>query len=86
MHKKINNFLFKILLWSNHIGVCCCFLKLDDRIIGYDGFGGQGILMIPNVYPGWIQETVTECSAEESCGDVTTYVGQLKPSQKSPNP
>jgi plastocyanin len=26
----------------------------DDRIIGYDGFGGQGVLAIPNVYDGWV--------------------------------
>ena len=56
----------------------------DDRIIGYDGFGGQGVLTIPNVYNGWIQNTVSECSVIGSCGDVSTYVNQLSASQKSP--
>jgi FtsP/CotA-like multicopper oxidase with cupredoxin domain/DNA-binding beta-propeller fold protein YncE len=26
----------------------------DNPIIGYDGMGGQGILAIPNVYDGWV--------------------------------
>ncbi|KAF6246409.1 copper oxidase [Nitrosopumilus sp. b3] len=56
----------------------------DDRIIGYDGFGGQGIVTIPNVYDGWIDKTVSECSSVGSCGDVTAYIGQLSSAQKSP--
>jgi len=56
----------------------------DDRIIGYDGFGGQGVVTIPNVYNGWIQNTVSECSVIGSCGDVSTYIGQLTDLQKSP--
>ena len=32
----------------------------DDRIIGYDGFGGQGVLAIPNVYDGWVDNLPSE--------------------------
>ncbi|MBH0186762.1 MAG: hypothetical protein HP477_15475, partial [Nitrospira sp.] len=28
----------------------------DDRIIGNKGQGGQGVLAVPNVYNGWVQE------------------------------
>ena len=56
----------------------------DDRIIGYDGYGGQGIVTIPNVYDGWIQETVSKCSSG-LCGDVSTYVNQLEDSQQDPS-
>ena len=28
----------------------------DDRVIGNKGQGGQGVLPIPNVYNGWVQE------------------------------
>ncbi len=28
----------------------------DDTIIGNNGQGGQGVLPIPNVYNGWVQE------------------------------
>jgi DNA-binding beta-propeller fold protein YncE/plastocyanin len=26
----------------------------DDKIVQYDGMGGQGVYAIPNVYPGWV--------------------------------
>ena len=28
----------------------------DDRIIGNRGQGGQGVLLVPNVYNGWVQQ------------------------------
>ena len=28
----------------------------DDKIIGNKGQGGQGVLPVPNVYNGWVQE------------------------------
>ncbi len=55
----------------------------DDRVIAYDGFGGQGVLAIPNVYSGWIENTVSECGAGD-CGTVSDFVSQLTVSQKSP--
>jgi YVTN family beta-propeller protein len=27
----------------------------DDRVVGNDGMGGQGVLAVPNVYNGWVQ-------------------------------
>ncbi len=27
----------------------------DDTVSGLPGFGGQGVLAIPNVYNGWVQ-------------------------------
>lgn len=55
----------------------------DDRVIGYDGFGGQGVLAIPNVYSGWIENTVSECGAGD-CGTVSGFISQLTGSQQSP--
>ena len=47
----------------------------DDRPSNYDGFGGQGVLTIPNIYDGWIQETVTVCSEPHVCSDeMTTFL------------
>jgi DNA-binding beta-propeller fold protein YncE len=28
----------------------------DDKIIGNKGFGGQGVMAVPNVYNGWVQQ------------------------------
>jgi hypothetical protein len=30
-------------------------MKTDDKIVGLEGTGGQGVLAIPNVYNGWVQ-------------------------------
>ena len=64
---------------------------IDDRIIGYAGQGGQGVLAIPNVYEGWIQQTIQECSDSKGklksdlCGkDVTRYLKDLKKSHLDP--
>jgi DNA-binding beta-propeller fold protein YncE/plastocyanin len=62
---------------------------IDDRIIGYDGMGGQGVLAIPNVYEGWIQETVDLCSSNGNnpgpCGkEVRNFVRGLDNDQKDP--
>ncbi|MDH3341613.1 MAG: multicopper oxidase domain-containing protein [Nitrosopumilus sp.] len=60
--------------------------ELDDRVIGYAGQGGQGVLVIPNVYEGWIQQTVEKCDEKrDSCSDeIEKYLKQLKKSQKDP--
>ena len=60
--------------------------ELDDRVIGYAGQGGQGVLVIPNVYDGWIQQTVEKCDEKrDSCSDeIEKYLKQLKKSQKDP--
>ena len=61
--------------------------ETDDRVFDYAGQGGQGILAIPNVYEGWIQQTAEECSnskgkfKSEFCGEeVTKYLKDLKKS------
>lgn len=60
--------------------------KIDDPIIGYAGQGGQGILIIPNVYEGWIQQTVDECgNKEDPCSkEIVKYLKDLKNAQKDP--
>ena len=40
---------------------------IDDPVIGYDGMGGQGILAIPNVYEGWIQQTIDAVDHPQNC-------------------
>jgi hypothetical protein len=42
---------------------------IDDPVIGHDGFGGQGVLAIPNVYTGWFEQSKTACSVENACSD-----------------
>jgi hypothetical protein len=58
----------------------------DDRIIGLDGMGGQGVLAIPNVYNGWIQDTVSECGnkADPCSEEVVSFLKKLHNSQKNP--
>jgi len=60
--------------------------EIDDRIIDHAGMGGQGLLSIPNVYNGWIQETVSECgNNEDPCSDeIVKFLKQLTQSQKNP--
>ena len=55
----------------------------DDRAIGYRGMGGQGVLAIPNVYNGWIQNTVNACESG-SCGDISDFIDDLSDDQKNP--
>ncbi|MGD8300425.1 MAG: copper oxidase, partial [Nitrosopumilaceae archaeon] len=66
----------------------------DDRVIGYDGMGGQGVLAIPNVYDGWIQQTVDACGPtygnshifhEDPCSEeIADYLSDLSPEQLNP--
>ncbi len=44
----------------------------DDRIVGNDGMGGQGVLPIPNVYNGWVQNLPA------------AFKNQLTPAQQNP--
>ena len=58
--------------------------------------GGQGVLAIPNVYDGWIQNTISEvgdkpcvpaspkASSKVQCTDIENYLSQLTASQKNP--
>jgi DNA-binding beta-propeller fold protein YncE len=36
----------------------------DDQIVGNKGFGAQGIMAVPNVYNGWVQELPTGYKAQ----------------------
>lgn len=45
----------------------------DDRISGLAGYGGQGVLAIPNVYNGWVQNLPDE------------WKGHLTPAQQNPS-
>jgi plastocyanin len=69
----------------------------DNPIIGYDGMGGQGVLAIPNVYDGWIQETLDvvdpkncdkpkgeRAQGKGPCNEIANYLDQLTNDQKYP--
>ncbi len=51
-----------------------------DTVIGNPGMGGQGVLAVPNVYNGWVQQWVKHCGTPEC----TAWVGQLTGKQKDP--
>jgi len=60
--------------------------EIDDPVIGYAGMGGQGVLAIPNVYEGWIQQTVDECgnNADPCSEELVNYLHKLNKSQQDP--
>ncbi|MBI2831382.1 MAG: hypothetical protein HYX79_03905 [Chloroflexi bacterium] len=53
-----------------------------------DGVGGQGIKPIPNMYNGWIQDTVGifETDPGRLSAEVQGWIAQLTPQQKNPAP
>jgi len=50
-----------------------------------DGTGGQGILPLPLVKDGWIQDTVNACDDGDCSSEVNDWINQLTPSQKDPS-
>ena len=62
----------------------------DDRVFDHAGMGGQGLLAVPNVYQGWIQQTVDACSddngfSSKMCGsEMTRFLGSLEPAHLDP--
>jgi DNA-binding beta-propeller fold protein YncE len=52
----------------------------DDTVIGNPGMGGQGVLAVPNVYNGWVQQWVAHCTT----ADCNTWKGVLTAEQKNP--
>jgi DNA-binding beta-propeller fold protein YncE len=56
--------------------------ELDDRIIGYAGMGGQGVLAVPNVYDGWIQQTVDACGTGNCSDEIEDFLQDLEPEHK----
>jgi len=59
-------------------------IPLGDEFVT-DGTGGQGVLPLPHVTDGWIQDTVTACDAGKCSTEVTSWINQLEPSQKDPS-
>jgi len=41
--------------------------KLDDAVNGLPGQGGQGVLAVPLVYNGWVQNLPTEWKQKLTC-------------------
>ncbi len=54
----------------------------DDTVIGNKGMGGQGVLAVPNVYNGWVQQWVSNCKGK----DCNNWKKQLTSKQKNPGP
>lgn len=54
----------------------------DDTVIGNNGMGGQGVLAVPNVYNGWVQQWVKNCKSK----DCSSWKKQLTSEQKNPGP
>lgn len=50
-----------------------------------DGTGGQGILPLPLVKDGWIQDTVGACDDGDCSSEVDGWINQLTTSQKNPS-
>ena len=55
----------------------------DDAVVDNDGMGGQGTLPIPNVYNGWIQQTVNAFNALSP--EVQNYICSLTAQQRDPD-
>lgn len=51
-----------------------------------DGVGGQGIKPLPNLYPGWIQDTVALSGTGKLSAEVQSWIDALTPAQKNPTP
>jgi YVTN family beta-propeller protein len=49
-----------------------------------DGVGGQGIKPLPNVYDGWIQDTVAADAAGQTDAEVKSWIARLTRCQKDP--
>jgi hypothetical protein len=45
--------------------------KIDDKISAYEGMGGQGVLAVPNVYNGWVQNLPDEWTEQLTCAQRT---------------
>lgn len=64
---------------------------MDDMVYDHAGMGGQGILAVPNVYAGWIQQTVKACSdylgvfTEQLCGkEMAGFLNSLEDGHLDP--
>ena len=50
-----------------------------------DGVGGQGLKPLPNMYDGWVQDTVALSGTGELSAEVEGWIAQLTPAQKDPS-
>ena len=41
--------------------------KMDDAVVSYPGQGGQGVVAIPLVYNGWVQNLPDEWKSKLTC-------------------
>jgi hypothetical protein len=60
----------------------------DDPLLPEDltiGTGGQGILPIPLVSNGWIQDTVAERDDGNTSAEITDFIDDLTVCQKDPS-
>ncbi|MBI2919307.1 MAG: hypothetical protein HYY01_15140 [Chloroflexi bacterium] len=51
-----------------------------------DGTGGQGLKPLPNVYDGWVQDTVALSGTGRLSAEVQGWVDALTPAQRNPAP
>ena len=60
----------------------------DDRPFDHLGMGGQGVLAVPNVYNGWIDNTVASCgtTADPCSQKIVDFLNALTPEQKNATP
>jgi DNA-binding beta-propeller fold protein YncE len=60
--------------------------RSDDRIIGLSGMGGQGVLPLPVMYDGYIQDTVNVCGKNSGlCSrKVVSWLSKLNDAQRNP--
>lgn len=56
----------------------------DDTVIGNPGMGGQGVLPVPVVYNGWVQQWVQNCTTNDC--NAWKAPGGLTDQQKNPGP
>jgi YVTN family beta-propeller protein len=50
-----------------------------------DGTGGQGLKPLPNVYDGWVQDTVALAGSGRLSAEVESWVAALTPEQRNPS-
>jgi YVTN family beta-propeller protein len=50
-----------------------------------DGVGGQGLKPLPNMYDGWVQDTVALSGTGELSAEVEGWISLLTPAQKDPS-
>jgi DNA-binding beta-propeller fold protein YncE len=51
-----------------------------------DGTGGQGLKPLPNVYGGWVQDTVALAGTGQLSAEVESWIAALTPQQRNPLP